>query len=253
VTDGQLLERLNLALTPVGVPSEPAPAAIQHLHRAIDATRHVGATPSRRRPGRLLTIGVAAAVAATCVAVLVVAASLPHIHRETATEITVAVTSPAFGDVAERQRELETALADGDLAAIAEQSAKLRLAIRSLAPGEWAPIRTEIEDLLSRADALLGRRRSDNQLSPTGLATEPSAPDVAGVPVTTRPTGQTPTSTTPTDGVAAVAPNDADEIDDDNSGPGGGSGTETDVADDNSGPGGGGGDELDDDSSGPGG
>jgi hypothetical protein len=251
VTDDQLLERLALALTPVGVPPEPPPAAIQQLHRAIDARRHVGATPLRRRPGRLLTISVAAAVAATCVAVLVVAASVPGIHRETATEITVAVTSPAFGEVAERQRALETAFADGDLATIAEQSEKLRLAIRSLAPSEWAPIRTEIEDLLSRADALLGRRRSDNQLSPTGLATESSAPDVAGVPVTTRPTGHTPTSTTPTDGVAAVPPNDADEIDNDNSGPGGGS--ETDEADDNSGPGGGGGDEVDDDSSGPGG
>ena len=86
-----------------------------------------------------------------------VATSLPRIGRETATRITVTATSPALGEVTDRQRALETALADGDAAAVAPRRQRLRVALNDLATSEWMPIRAEIEDLLGRADALLER------------------------------------------------------------------------------------------------
>jgi uncharacterized membrane protein YgcG len=257
MTDDQLLERLGHALIPIVAPSAPPTSSVVELHRMIDAPRSRLRTPAARSRFRVLPITIAAAVAAS-IALVVVATSLPRDGRETATRITVTATSPALGEVTERRRVLEAALADGDVAAVSSESARLRLALTALAASEWAPIRADIEELLERADALLQRRRAGNDEVP-GVAqtvtstvtptTQPAAVPV--LPVATQPptsvgrqaASPPPTVTAPTGATspAEVAPDGGD----DNSGPGGGG-----PDDDNSGPGGGG---SGDDSSGPGG
>ncbi len=88
-----------------------------------------------------------------------VTTSLPRIDRETTTRVTVTATSPALGEVADRQRALETALGDGDASAVVIASARLRVALNALTSSEWLPIRAEIEDLLARTDDLPRRPR----------------------------------------------------------------------------------------------
>ena len=188
-----------------------------------------------------------------------VATSLPRISRETATRISVTVTSPALGEVTERQRALETALADGGPAAVATAAARLRVALNDLTPSEWIPIRAEIEDLLARADRLVDGASGDDE-TPGVSSTAPSTTQPGGAPVATQPT----TTSSPIEAASPAAPSpttarpgasgatsssvtaggdeaDDADVEDDNSGPGNG--------DDNSGPGGG---DTEDDNSGPG-
>ena len=121
-----------------------------------------------------------------------VATSLPRISRETATRISVTATSPALGEVTDRRRALETALADGDAAAVAVAAARLRVALNDLATSEWIPIRAEIEDLLARADALLERSgRGGNDDSPGGSPNATSTTQPGVRPVVTQPTSST--------------------------------------------------------------
>jgi hypothetical protein len=259
MTDDQLLERLGDALIPVVAPSTPPTSSVVELHRMVDAVpRSRLRPPAARSRFRVLPITIAVAVAAASIALVVVATSLPRIGRETATQITVTVTSPALGEVTERRHALEAALANGGVAAVSSEAARLRLALTALPASEWAPIRAEIEELLERAYALLQRRRAGNDetpgLSPTATSSVTPTTQPAGVPVlpvATQPPTSTaqqaasppPTVTAPT---GATSPTEiAANVDDDNSGPGGG-----EPGDDNSGPGGG---NVDDDSSGPGG
>ena len=143
MTDDRLLDRLAAALVPVAAPSTPSAAALQDLHRAIDAGRTAAAAPPRRPGPRVITIAVAAMVAAACAAIGIVSTTRPRIDPETATRITVTATSPALGAVTDRQRALETALTDGDAAAVATAAERLRLMLVHLTPGEWIPIRRE--------------------------------------------------------------------------------------------------------------
>ena len=266
MTDDQLLERLSAALVPVAAPAVPPAVSLQDLHREIDATTRTGAKAQPRRPGpRVLTIGVAASVAAACVAIVMVATSLPRISRETATRISVTATSPALGEVTDRRRALETALADGDTAAVAVAAARLRVALNDLATSEWIPIRAEIEDLLGRADALLERSgRGGNEDSPGGSPNASSTTQPGVRPVVTQPTGSTQANSTQASSTQATSPapppptvtaatgptspsTTVADDEDDNSGPG--NGADSGDADDNSGPGGG---DSGDDDSGPG-
>lgn len=267
MTDEQLLERLTAVLIPAGTPSAPPTASLQVLHRAIDATTPSRAkTPPRRWRPRALTIAVATSVAAACIAIVMVTTSLPRIGRETTTRVTVTATSPALGEVADRQRALETALGDGDASAVVIASARLRVALNALTSSEWLPIRAEIGGLLARTETFLEGRGGDVDETPGGpstpssttqpgvssslprpttsapvQATSPAAPPPT-VPASTRPTAATSATVTVSDVEDAVAGIDDD---DDNSGHGG---DDTDGGDDNSGPGGGPGD----DDSGPG-
>jgi uncharacterized membrane protein YgcG len=243
VNDDQLLEHLSAALVPAAVPPTP-PVALHALHRAITASQAVGTVPARRAGRPLLAIGLAGAVAIGGVAIFVVAMSLPRIDSETATRIIVTITSPAVGEVAEQRRDLEEALAAGDDGATVREAAELRLAIARLSAGEWASIRSEVEDLLARADALLERGRTGNDEAPGVSRTVTSTTQASVIPVVTQP----PTSAV----VQATSPLHTSPsvtspvvVDDDNSGPGGGQPEE-----DNSGPGGG---EASEDNSGPGG
>jgi hypothetical protein len=253
--DEQLLQRLGAALVPATAPATPPPAAVQDLHRVIDATRTAAGVPARRPP-RALTVSVVASVAAACIAIVAVATSIPRWTRETATRVTVVTTSPTFGAVVERQRSLERALDDGNVADVTIESARVRIALATLASGEVAPIREEIEELLDRADTFLrqhqiGERDAPVVSPPDTSTTEPTT----AAPDRTTPRGL-PSATASTPSTVTVADDDvgadmdADtEIDDDNSGPGN---AEDDVIDDNSGPGGGGGDPDPDDDSGSG-
>ncbi len=192
MTDDQLLERLGAALVPIAAPAAPPAASLQDLHRAIDATRAGAAAPARRPGPRVLPIAVAASVVAACVAIAILVMSLPRIGRETVTQITVSVTSPALGEVTDRRRALETALADRDAAAVATAAARLRLAVNDLSPSEWIPIRAEIEGLLARADSLLERGRGGNDEPPGGSpgatsTTQAGAPSAGTQPTTSSP------------------------------------------------------------------
>jgi hypothetical protein len=254
VRDEQLLQRLGAALVPATAPTAPPPAALQDLHRAIDASRAAAGVPTRRNP-RSLTIAVAATLTAVCIAVVAVATTTPRWSRETTTRVTVVTTSPAFGAVVERQRSLERALQDGDSVAVTIASARLRIALANLSRGELGSLRAEIEELLDRADALLQERRADDEIPavspPDTSSTEPttSAPDrttprgLPSVTASTTASGAVNDDDDVTDdGVTEDDVTDDDaEIDDDNSGPGNGdddSGGDS-GGDDNSGPGGG--------------
>jgi hypothetical protein len=246
--DEQLLQRLGAALVPAAAPAVPPPAALQDLHRVIDASPASVGVPARRNP-RSLTVAVAATLAAACIAVVAVVTATPRWSRETATRVTVVTTSPAFGAVVERQQSLERALADGDSADVAIASARLRIALANLSSGELGSRRSEIEELLDRAGRFLrGQRSNDDAAVP-----DVSPPDTAR----TDPTTSAPDRTTPrglpaatTSTVLSGAVTDDDdvtdddaEIDDDNSGPGSGddddSGGDDSGGDGNSGPGGG--------------
>ena len=126
-----------------------------------------------------------------------------------------------------------------DVSAVRSTAARLRLAIDELTLAEWMPVRTEIRDLLERADALLD-----------GTPTTPpeAAPVVNQVPTSaaiqgTSPSVPRPPSTATATSITAPAIDD----DDDNSGPGGGGDDDDDDDDDGDGDGDG------DDNSGPGG
>jgi uncharacterized membrane protein YgcG len=257
MTDDELLAKLAGAFA-APAPIEPPAAGLRELHRALD-TRSAQPIPSQRPTWRLLPIALATAVAAACITVVLVIATLPRISRDTATQVTVTVTSPAFGEVTVQQRALARALTDGDVADVATSAARLRIALRDVTPTELAPIRAEIERLLARADAVLDRDRGGNEdLSPPASQPSTSAPRPAGTSIVpAAPTGtatQATSQAAPQPTVAApVSPSttlddgddDADNEDDNsNPGPGGGG---VDADDDHSGPGG------DDDNRGPGG
>jgi hypothetical protein len=251
-TDDELLERLAAAFAVPAAPVAPPAAGLRELHRAVDS-RSAHPNSGHRPVRRLLPIAVATGVAAACVAVVLVLAATPRIGRETVTQVTVTVTSPAFGEVAAQQRALERALADGDLADVATVTARLRLALDGVTASELLPVNAEIAELLARADALLERRRGGNDQLPSLSSTLSStaqstvAPAAAPPPIGPATPGTSPAvpaattaASAPSGSAETTAPNGRDA--DDNSGPGGGA----DVADDNSGPGG-------DDNSGPGG
>jgi uncharacterized membrane protein YgcG len=256
MTDDELLASLAAAFA-APASAEPPAAGLRDLHRAVDVTS-TQRVPLRRPARRVLPIAVATAVAAACVAVVLVIATLPRIGRETATQVTVTVTSPAFGEVTIQRRALERALTEGDVADVATSAARLRIALPNVTPGELDPIRAEIVHLLARADALLDRRRGGNDDLPPSSQSMTSAPQpTSAAAVPPSPTGTSsqasspaaplPTTATP----AAPSTTLPDGADDDNSGPGGG-----DDADGHSGPGGGGAVAPvvpDDDNSGPGG
>ena len=250
--DERLLQRLGAALVPVAAPTAPPPAVLQDLHRVIDSSRAAGAEPAQRRP-RALTVSVAGALAAACIAIVAVATSMPRWSRETATRVTVVTTSPAFGAVVERQRSLERALDDGDLTKVTIESARLRVALATLASLEVAPIREEIEELLDRADTFLRQHQTGDNDAPGVSPQDSSTTEPAETTTTTQPRTSAPGRAP---GQAVTVPDD--EIDDDD-----GNdmidaiiddvGTGTEIDDDSSGPGGGDPDGIDDDNSGPGG
>ncbi len=249
--DEQLLQHLAAVLVPVHAATAPPPTAVQDLHRAIDASRTAAGVPARRRP-RALTVSVVATVAAACIAIVAIATSMPRWSRETATRVTVVTTSPAFGAVVERQRSLERALDDDDVVKVTIESARLRIALAALAGGEVAPIREEIEELLDRADTFLRQHQIGDDdapgISPQGASTTEPAETTATTQSRTSAPGQAPgQAVTVPDGEIADDDDD-DMIDDDVIGD---IGVDTEIDDDNSGPGGGGPD--DDDNSGPGG
>jgi uncharacterized membrane protein YgcG len=247
MTDDELLAKLAAAFaTPAS--AEPPASGLRDLHRALDVR---SAQPARlRRPvQRLLPIAVATAVAAACVAVVLVIATLPRIGRETVSQVTVTVTSPAFGEITVQQRALERALADGDLADVATSAERLRIALRNVSPSELQPVRAEIERLLARADALIDRRRGGNDELPPLAQSPTSAPQptsAAAVPLSPTGTAASPAapSTTLHDGAddgANAGPGGGGADFDDHSGPGGGGAVAPVLPDeDNSGPGGGG-------------
>jgi hypothetical protein len=239
MTDDELLATLAAAFSaPAAV--EPPVAGLRDLHRALDV-RSTQPVPIRRPARRLLPIAVATAVAAACVTVVLTIASLPRIDRETATQVTVTVTSPAFGEVTIQRRALERALTDGDVADVASAAARLRIALRNVARGELDPIRTEIDTLLARADALLDRRRGGNDDLPPMSQTVPLAPQpTSAAAVPPSPAGTAVQATSPAvplpTTAAQAGPSTTLGDDDNDAGPGGG-GDDAD-ADDHSGPGG---------------
>jgi uncharacterized membrane protein YgcG len=249
MTDDELLAKLAAAFaTPAS--AQPPASGLRDLHRALDV-RSAQPAPLRRPVQRLLPIAVVTAVAAACVAVVLVIATLPRIGRETVSQVTVTVTSPAFGEVTVQQRALERALADGDVADVATSAERLRIALRNMSPSELQPVRAEIEHLLARADALIDRRRGGNDdLSPLpqSLTSAPQPTSAAAVPPA--PTGTAAQATSPAaplpTAASPAAPSTtlhdgADDGGDDHSGPGGGGAVAPVVPDDdNSGPGGGG-------------
>jgi hypothetical protein len=254
MTDDELLDRLAAAFAAPVAPVVPPAVGLEELHRAVDA-RSARPAPGRRPVRRVLPIAVATGVAAACIAVVLVFAATPRIGHETVTQVTVTVTSPAFGEVTVRQRALERALADGDLADVAATAARLRLALGAVTASELSPIRVEIDELLARADVVLERRRGRSDqlpsLSPVASSTAPSSVAPAAAPPPSG-SGTRPTSPATSATSATTAPRSRD--DDDNSGPGGGGDNDDDDGgdgEDNSGPGGGGGDA--EDNSGPGG
>jgi hypothetical protein len=188
MTDDHLLERLGAALVPPGVPVAPPTTSVQDLHRVIDATRSGQRESTPRRGSRLVPIAVGGTVAVACAALTVVVTSTPRVGRETDIHITVTVTSPALGEVTERRRALEAALSDGDVAAVAAETARLRRSLPGLATGELAPIRAELEELLARADAFLERRSGGNDQVPRSSSTTSSTTQVPVVPVVTTQT-----------------------------------------------------------------
>ena len=196
MTDDELLAKLAAAFaTPAS--AEPPASGLRDLHRALDV-RSAQPAPLRRPARRLLPIAVATAVAAACVAVVLVIATLPRIGRETVSQVTVTVTSPAFGEVTVQQRALERALADGDVADVATSAERLRIALRNVSPSELQPIRAEIEHLLARADALIDRRRGGNDDLPPlsqSLTSAPQPTSAAAVPPS--PTGTAAQATSP--------------------------------------------------------
>ncbi len=136
MTDDQLLERLAAALAPVGSPSEPPPASLQNLHRAIDGARVRGVTVMRpRRGSRALTIAVTAGVASVVLIAFVVAStSLRRIDGEVAVEVTTTVPSSELLEARARADALEDALEEGDVAAVTAEVAKLGLPLSGSAP-----------------------------------------------------------------------------------------------------------------------
>ena len=133
------------------------------------------------------------------------------------------------------------------------EAARLRLAVTTLASIEVAPMREEIEDLLERADTFLRQHQTGDNDAPGVSPQDSSTTEPAETTTTTQPRTSAPGRAP---GQAVTVPDD--EIDDDD-----GNdmidaiiddvGTDTEIDDDNSGPGGGNPDGIDDDNSGPGG
>ena len=263
MTDDQLLERLAAALTPVGSPSEPSPASLQNLHRAIDGARVRGVTVMRpRRGARALTIAVAAGVATVVLIAFVVAStSLRRIDGEVAVEVTTTVPSSELLEARARVDALEDALDRSDVPAVAAEIEKLRAALVRLSPSDRVIIGVDVAALLERADAFVEEHAEPETAStttvsstlttvgptlPATTAQSALAPTATNAATSgTSPGGANPTS--PSTAPAVTGPNPTVDSDD-NSGPGGGGsgqggGEDESTADpdeDNSGPGGGG-------------
>ena len=174
--DDELLELLTAALAPEL--SEPPPASLALLHRAIDARNAFA-----RKPLRVHHRWVVPAVAAFGVlgisggALAATGTSLPRLARRLAYDVGLPVDSPQLYDARSHRDALRAALARHDITAIATESAKLRAELGHLNTDEHNRVGNDTDQLLQQADSQTDAKNvDDEQVTPTATSTARDAP-----------------------------------------------------------------------------
>jgi hypothetical protein len=158
MSDDELLEHLSAALAPE--PTEPSPASIAALHRAIAARDVRPARMRRARRWAVPTLAGITVLGTSGAAFAATGATLPRPLRQAAQVLQLPVDSPALADARATRKALRNALAEEDRRRARDAAELLRAQLNALSPDE--------RDQLGPTDLLFAQ--ADRLLAPPGPA-----------------------------------------------------------------------------------
>jgi len=174
--DDELLELLTAALAPEL--SEPPPASLALLHRAVHARNAFARKPLRVHHRWVVpTVAVFALLGISGGAVAATGTSLPRLARRLAYDVGLPVDSPRLSGARSHRDALRAALARHDITAIATESARLRAELGHLSADEHNRVGNDTDQLLQQADSATDANNVEgDQLTPIATTMARDAP-----------------------------------------------------------------------------